>query len=63
MASLLVSLHEAVEEYIKKTKDKDLARKIGTEVLERSRQVAKKILIYTGRGLQVSCGGDLSDTF
>jgi hypothetical protein len=23
----------------------------------------KKILIYTGRGLQVSCGGDLSDTF
>ena len=44
MASLLVSLHEVVEEYIKKAKDKDLAGKIGTEVLERSRQVAKKYL-------------------
>ena len=44
MASLLVSLHEVVEKYIKKASDKELAGKIGTEVLERSRQVAKKYL-------------------
>ncbi|CAB3996024.1 Hypothetical predicted protein [Paramuricea clavata] len=44
MASLLVSLHEVVEKYIKKANDKELAGKIGTEVLEHSRQVAKKYL-------------------
>ena len=42
MVSLLVSLHEAVEDYIKKATNKELAGKIGAEVLERSRQVAKK---------------------
>ena len=42
MASLLVKLHEVVESYIKNAKDKDIAGKIGSEVLERSRQVIKK---------------------
>ena len=42
MASLLVNLHEVVESYIKKAKDRDIAEKIGSEVLERSRQVIKK---------------------
>ena len=42
MASLLVNLLEVVESYIKNAKDKDIAGKIGSEVLERSRQVIKK---------------------
>ena len=36
------SLHEVVESYTKNAKDKDIAGKIGSEVLERSRQVIKK---------------------
>ena len=37
-----MNLHEVVESYIKNAKDKDIAGKIGSEVLERSRQVIKK---------------------
>lgn len=42
MASLLVKLHELVESYVKNAKEKDVAGKIGSEILERSRQVIKK---------------------
>ncbi len=49
MVSLLVNLHEAAKEYIKKAKDKELAGKIGTEVLERSKQVAKNTFLHRKR--------------
>ena len=47
MASLVVKLHEIVNEYIKKANDKELAGKIGSEVLLRSKEVVKKYM-YVG---------------
>ena len=43
MVSLVVSLHDVVDDYIKKSKDREKAGKIGSEVLLRSKEVAKKI--------------------
>ena len=34
MASLLVKLHETVDDYVKKSNNKELAGKIGSDVLE-----------------------------
>ena len=44
MASLIVSLHDIVDNYIRKSKDREKACKIGSEVLLRSKEVAKKYL-------------------
>ena len=44
MASLIVQLHELTNEYIKRAKNKDIAGKICSEILLRSREVAKKYL-------------------
>ncbi len=44
MASLIVNLHELVNGYVKKAHNKELAGKIGSEVLLRARQVAKKYM-------------------
>lgn len=44
MASLMVGLHELVNDYIKKANNREIAGKIGSEVLLRSREVAKKYL-------------------
>ena len=44
MASLIVNLHDVVDNYIKKSKDREKAGKIGSEVLLRSKEVAKKYL-------------------
>ena len=44
MASLIVSLHDLIDNYIKKAKDREMAGKIGSEVLMRSKEVAKKYL-------------------
>ena len=40
----MVSLHDIVTDYIKKANDKELAGKIGSEILEWSRDVVKKYL-------------------
>ena len=42
MASLIVKLHELVTDYIKKANNQEIAGKIGTEVLLRSKEVVKK---------------------
>ncbi len=42
MASLIVSVHDIVMNYIKKAKDKDIAGKIGSEVLDTVKDVVKK---------------------
>ena len=44
MASLIVQLHELTNEYIKRAKNKDIAGEICSEILLRSREVAKKYL-------------------
>lgn len=42
MASLIVKLHDLVQDYIKSSKNVDVAGKIGAEVLLRSKEVVKK---------------------
>ena len=44
MASLIVSLHELTESYMKRAKNKDVAAKICSEILLRSKEVVKKYL-------------------
>ena len=42
MASLIMSVHDSVMNYIKKAKDKDIAGKIGSEVLDMVKDIVKK---------------------
>ena len=44
MASLIVNLHEIINDYIKNARDKELAGKIASEVLVRSKEVVKKFM-------------------
>ena len=44
MASLIVNLHEIINDYTKHAKDKELAGKIASEVLLRSKEVVKKFI-------------------
>ena len=44
MASLIVNLHDLVDNHTKKPKDREKAGKIGSEVLLRSKEVAEKYL-------------------
>jgi hypothetical protein len=44
MASLIVQLHELTNKYIKHAKNKDITGKICSEILLRSREVAKTYL-------------------
>ena len=45
MASLIVNLHEIINDYIKNARDKELAGKIASEVLVRSKEVVKNALV------------------
>ena len=44
IASLIVNLHEIINDYIKNARDKKLAGKIASEVLLRSKEVVKKFM-------------------
>ena len=44
MASLIVKLHEVVKDYINSAKSVDIAGKIRSEVLVRSKEVVKKYM-------------------
>ena len=52
MASLLVRLHEIVEDYVKKTDNKELAGKIGSGVLAAARNVVKTYMFDPTNALQ-----------
>ena len=45
MASLIVPLHDLVNKYLRKAKNKDVAGKIASEVLTRCKEVAKKYIL------------------
>ena len=44
MASLIVNLHEIINDYIKNVRDKELAGKIASKVLLRSKEVVRKFM-------------------
>lgn len=51
MASLIVNIHDIVREYIKKSKNQELAGKIGADVLESVRGIVKKHMFDAENGL------------
>ena len=51
MASLIVSINDFVREYIKKSKEKEIARKIGADVMESIRGIVKKHMFLPENGL------------
>ena len=52
MASLLVNLHEVVENYVKKSANKELAGKLGSRVLESARDEVKSCMFDSLNALQ-----------
>ena len=52
MASLLVDLHEVVQNYVKKSANKELAGKLGSCVLESARDVVKTCMFNPLNALQ-----------